>query len=371
VGQRANIIVIQDGKYDLYYCHWCAVSLPADLFWGPEPAVAFARNQLDARSLGPEIPMRRPDISSRSVGEPREPGAQGWLDDQWAEGGAVIDLDYRVLILFGGDDISCDVPLRRLYLELLRQVWSGWEVRWAHLGILDLADYVGLPRKLVMRRAERDAQLLPGLVDPHRPMTIGSLLLEDQEMRLFPLRGDVLEFLCAGPRLVESAREESGYASMPLDEWGGWLPMGGFHIDVHLQRVDFWSARTLNADPEAVVAGKWPGWRLHWLEDDFEAQLARLGDRVCWPWRSMDRELSWVGNILMNESSAAPTEATMQAMLDQARQEGQEPELGLKVRTGRRLQLTTDLRKQVFEQAVTNWRLRQQTSEQSQGRPSR
>jgi hypothetical protein len=359
VGQRANIVVIQDGTYDLYYCHWCAVSLAADLFWGPEPAVAFARNQLDARSLGPEIPMRRPDLSSRSAGEPREPGAEGWLDDQWAEGGAVIDLDCRVLVLFGGDDISWDVPLRRLYLKLLRQVWSGWEIRWAPLGILDLADYVGLPRKLVMSRAQPDARLLAGLVSPRRPITIGSTLLENQEMRLFPLRGDVLEFLCAGPRLVESAREESGYASMPLDEWGSWLPMGGFHIDVHRRRVEYWSARTLSAEPETLAAGKWPGWRLHWLEDNFEAQLARLGDRVRWPWRSIDTELSWVQSMIMSDSSPAPTEATMRAMLNQARQGGQEPELSLEVRTDRRLLPTADLRKQIFEQAVTSWRRQQ------------
>ena len=361
MGQRANIIVIQDGKSDLYYCHWCAVSLPADLFWGPEPAVAFARNQLDARSLGPEIPMRRPDISSRSADKPREPGTEGWLDDQWAEGGALIDLDDRVLVLFGGDDVLWDVPLRRLYLELLRQTWVGWEVRWAHLGILDLADYVGLPRRLVMSRGEPDALPLPALVDPQRPATIGSVLLENQEVRLFPLRGVVLQFLCAGPKLVESAREELAYAFMPLDEWESWLPKGGFHIDVARQQVELWSAYTSSKDPEALLPGKWPGWRIHWLRDDFEAQLERLGDRLRWPWRSIDTELSWVQSMLMSESGPAPTEATMRAMLEQAHRRGQEPELSPTVGADRQLLPTADLRKQVFEQAVTNWRRRQQT----------
>lgn len=360
MGQRANIIVIQDGKHGLYYCHWCAASLAADLFWGPEPAVAFARNQLDASSLGSEIPMRRPDISSRSAGKPWEPGAEGWLDDQWAEGGAIIDLDDRVLVLFGGENILWDVPLRRLYLALLRHTWVGWEVRWAHLGILDLANYVGLPRRLVMSGAEPDVLPLPAVVDPRKPVTIGSVLLKDQEVRLFPLRGGVLQFLCAGPKLVESAREESGYAFMPLDEWKSWLPQGGFHIDVSRQQVEFWSAYTSSTDPEALLPGKWPGWCLHWLRDDFEAQLERLGDRLRWPWRSIDTELSWLQSMIMSESSPAPTEATMRAMLEQARQGGQEPELGLEVGSDRRLLPPADLRKQAFEQAVTNWRRRQQ-----------
>jgi len=124
MGHRANLIIATNERYDLFYSHWAANTLPQDLFWGPDHAMAFIRVQ-------------------RHVDE------SGWLDDIWAEGGAVLDQTNRCLTLFGGEDIRFDVPLRRIYLELLGKVWKGWQVRWAHNGIVDLADYVGYPRDKV------------------------------------------------------------------------------------------------------------------------------------------------------------------------------------------------------------------------------
>jgi len=66
MGQRANLIVVRDNTYDLYYSHWCANTLPKDLFWGEQYAIQFIEMQT-------------------RVDEP------GWLDDVWAEGGAVLE----------------------------------------------------------------------------------------------------------------------------------------------------------------------------------------------------------------------------------------------------------------------------------------
>jgi hypothetical protein len=50
-----------------YYSHWCATSLPKDLFWGPAHALNYVRMQ---KRVGNET---------------------GWLDEVWTEGGAVTD----------------------------------------------------------------------------------------------------------------------------------------------------------------------------------------------------------------------------------------------------------------------------------------
>src|SRR3974377_1344796 len=110
MGQRANLVLVENGSHQLFYSHWCANTLPRDLFWGPEHAVAFVRMQ-------------------------REGDESGWLDEVWAGGGAVVDIDKQTLLLFGGEDILYDVPLRRVYLECLARAWNTWTVQWAHEGI--------------------------------------------------------------------------------------------------------------------------------------------------------------------------------------------------------------------------------------------
>lgn len=67
MGQRANIAIGNAERYDLFYSHWCANTLPHDLFGGSDHAVDFVscQRKVDRRD--------------------------GWLDTIWAEGGAVID----------------------------------------------------------------------------------------------------------------------------------------------------------------------------------------------------------------------------------------------------------------------------------------
>lgn len=43
MGSRANLIVVDRGRYSMYYSHWGAQDLPSDLFWGPDHAIAHIR----------------------------------------------------------------------------------------------------------------------------------------------------------------------------------------------------------------------------------------------------------------------------------------------------------------------------------------
>jgi hypothetical protein len=129
MGHRAHFFIVEKGQYEIYYNRWGALTLIHDLFWGPEKAIEYIREQ--------------------------EKGI-GCLDEAWIEGGAVVDLDQKVLLLYGRvlygeeDDISVCIPLRRIYLQLLAKTWSGWDVRWAYMGVVDLVDYVGYPREKVI-----------------------------------------------------------------------------------------------------------------------------------------------------------------------------------------------------------------------------
>jgi hypothetical protein len=61
----------------------------------------------------------------------------------WAEGGVLVDRSRQLLWVFGGEDLRWKAPLRRLYLQLLAEVWTGWNVQWAYSGIADLIEQVG------------------------------------------------------------------------------------------------------------------------------------------------------------------------------------------------------------------------------------
>jgi hypothetical protein len=236
MGQRANLILVEGREYQLFYSHWCANTLPRNLFWGPQHAAAFIRIQ-------------------RAVDD------SGWLDEVWAEGGALLDLDRKHFLLYGGEDVLYDVPLRRVYLELLGQVWKGWSVRWAFEGIADLADYVGYPRDRVLSNDDQESTDDTSAPPAQKDWTdlVASARFDDGTVCLYPLAGDVATYLSSGPKLVENLRKADGHPELHLDEWTKEFPGGGFHLDLLAQRLEFWVARDA-PDIGKRVGRAWPGW---------------------------------------------------------------------------------------------------------------
>ena len=113
MGSRANAVVVQNGTCRVYYAHWAAQFMDALMFWGPEHALA-------------EISRWNDDVE-----EFLDPNDAPWLDNVWAEGGCCIDLDTRHLILYGGEDIECDLLWLETYLRLLPYTWQGWTIEWS------------------------------------------------------------------------------------------------------------------------------------------------------------------------------------------------------------------------------------------------
>jgi hypothetical protein len=287
VGQRANLIVARDQGYELFYCHWCANTLPCDLFWGPRHAMAFIRSQ------------RRVDEDD-------------WLDDVWAEGGALIDPDHRILILFGGDDLRSDVPVRRVYLDLLRQVWAGWDIRWAHEGIVDLADYVGCPSSKVLSDVEDRATGLEPPLEKGWTTIVASVRFADGALRLYPLPGRVREYLEVGSTLLDHASKPKGFERFPPDGWTLSFPDGGFHIDARQRQLSFWIANAVSRIVPRVEA-IWPGWAVLWEKDRFEGQLERTDGALKFPNEPTDKLRAQVVQMLLARNEASPVDSLLQS----------------------------------------------------------
>lgn len=244
MGQRANLVLVEAERYKLYYNHWCANTLPSDLFWGPDHALAFITRQ--------------------------EPTDQ-WLDDIWAEGGAILDIEVKRVILFGGEDELLDIPYRRLFLRLMRKVWRGWEVRWAHGGIIDIAEYTGTSAETVIAR-ELDRPNETSLSPPEDREwidTIVSIRFDSAETLMFPTSVAAVDWLAYGPDLLRTGEKRYGYRNLRLEEWTTNFPTSGLHVDAVDRRVYVWHAEAIAGELERL-RGMWIGWEIEDLQDNYE-----------------------------------------------------------------------------------------------------
>ena len=286
MGHRANLVIVKNGRYDLFYSHWAANTLPQDLFWGPDLATAFIQIQ-------------------------RQADESDWLDDVWAEGGAVLDQDHRTLVLFGGDDLAFDVPLRRLYLELLGKVWKGWHIRWAHEGIVDIAEYLGYPRnKVLSTKSQPSWQCTLSPPQEESWTDIVGSVASVAGLRLFPLAGDVRSYLSCGPQLAEVGQTASGLQQFDFSDKNRGFPTGGFHLDLTRKKVEYWVA---NPEPNLFqqLTGAWPDWSVTTHRDSFEFQLERVGPALQFPVPSRTALLDRVREILMWEPQKSPVETLL------------------------------------------------------------
>ena len=256
MGQRANLLIVTGGSYEMYYTHHRANTLDHDLFWGPDYALGFIRAQ------------RRVDPSE-------------WLDDVWAEGGAVMDLDRRSLLWFGGEDVMCDVPYRRMHQRLMADVWAGWQVRWASTGILELAEHVGRPLSSAQSRAAEPppaVDLGPGN-EPDLCQTIGTVRLSSGDTRVSLIAADFEDILAAGSAAAAAIGTVPWPSTLDLD-WtaDGCRQTSGFHFDVAAREVDCWMAEPV--DVNRWARDRWPGWTLTAHRDRFESQLERTAGHL-------------------------------------------------------------------------------------------
>ncbi len=326
MGQRANLIIIENREYSLYYSHWCANTLTKDLFWGAELAIEFVRLQ-------------------------REVDESGWLDDVWAEGAAVIDCDKCVLLLFGGEDLRYDVQLRRVYLEMLRRVWQSWEVRWAYEGIAEIADYVGYPRANVLSEKEEDAS--PSLSPPEKrdwTEVVGSFQLSGR-LRLYRLNEDLENYLMVGANIITQCEEFSGLEILYLDEWReGDFPNAGFHIDTNAKTLEYWSANDLPGIPDRVAA-KWDGWHVTWHLDNYEFQIDATAGKLRFPTSSIEELQTQLKGMLLNEYGHSPVD-TLLRIAEENREKGEEVTINQWALRDDRLELDEIDRQRIFNLAL-------------------
>ncbi len=330
MGHRANLVLVEGGSYRLYYCHWCAKSIPNDIFWGPHYAIPFINTQQSVNN-----------------------DESGWLDEVWAEGGLLVDSDRRYLLLYGGEDLKYDIRLRRVYLGLLQLAWPDWTIEWAHDGIAEIARYVGV--QIPETRDDVNPATLEAPQEKEWVSFIGSFVLEDGALRLFPLGYFASsEALLTGPGLLEDARQRPGFESLQLDDWlkPNDFPAGGFHIDVPKRQIVYWSAH----DPDQLqhIQGAWPGWDVRWLEDRYEDHLALTGGKLIFPAYAVGDLLARLEGMLLSDSSHAIN--AFLSFIQRMSEEGKDMQINPNALSDQPQEITVAVRKQLFDDLLEQWK---------------
>jgi len=273
MGSRANYFLVRDGTRSTLTSPRGAAGLAFDMFWGPERAIPFVERLAKARG-------------------------ENLLD---AAGGAVVDIDNHVLLLFGGG-VQSDVPLRRMYLELAQATWFGWEVRWSMTGQLGLADYLGLPHNPFLAADAVQVDSEEKRADPLKRRkrrgavnTMVSVRLRHGELRLYPIWLPSKQAPMPIAGLVAAATDRPAPGRIDWTDWTRRFPAGGLHLDAGMQHGVWWAADTHR--PIFDRSGS-PEWTIETFDDRFEAQLVETGDCLRFPERSQADLVAQLRGIL-------------------------------------------------------------------------
>jgi hypothetical protein len=274
VGNRANIVIVEDEDWQLYYSHWAGCRILDALIAGPDFALRYARSlRLCAKD--------------------------DWVDPAWADGGAVLDLDRRRLLFFG-DELMVNMPERRAMMSVLAAVWRDYAIGWAYDGVAELAGYVGAKVPI----CNWDKQPTLRLADSRNTLChMVSVVGADGRIRLWPLWWH-LSKAWHGPALLDRLPGR-GVRRVKL----GKVPEGGVHIDVPRKMLGAWQT----ADTVGIFQALprlWNGWRVECWEDRFEEQAIRCQGALQVPELDLvagtDRAQTWIRDRVFQSFSDSP-----------------------------------------------------------------
>lgn len=247
MGNRANIVIVENQDWQLYYSHWSGCRMLDALIGGPDFALRYVRSL-------------------------RRCAKDEWTHPAWADGGAVIDLDRR-RVLFFGDELMVEMNERRALLAVLATLWPGYQIGWAYDGTVEIAGYVGteiyddtsdIKPQL---RLTRDRDKLCHLV---------SVVDETGQLRFWPLWWHLCK-AWHGPALIDLL-PGSGIKRLHLRK----IPEGGVHIDVGRKAIGAWQTAD-NMGVFSAMPELWPGWQVECWDDRFEEQLSRCAPALRMP----------------------------------------------------------------------------------------
>ncbi|MFD9727728.1 hypothetical protein [Streptomyces sp. NPDC059072] len=241
MGNRAVFVIAGPEGHTRHRSSFGAVDLALDLLGGPEAALPFMREHV------------------------RE---EGWYPDDMVEAGVLADPARGLLLLFAWEGPTASPRTRAATLELLRNAWPGWEVRWLYDGQRGLRAHLGLGPEEEPATVYPGPPLEPGheeILDPD-PMVAVVTTGDGRCHVLADIEDHPVE---EGPDLLDRLRDAPDHGSHRLGA------EAGIHVDAERRRVGWW----LNTARSRPAASRWPGWTVEFWEDHWQEHRRASGGR--------------------------------------------------------------------------------------------
>lgn len=237
---RANLVVVAGGRRRLWYGHWLARDLEQLLLAGPD---------LEALADG-----------LTPVPEADDPAH--WLDDVWAEGGVVADVDRRVLTWFSWHREAGEAAWSHAG-HAVAAAWPGWTVVWAFDAVGDLLRAAGvigrgdpIPENIRPSRCggDEDSSELYPWIDDGGPIPLLVSVADQGSISWFGAWQGSNAAFCYGP---DRAGQGAAFDPENIDQ----LPVSGLHLEMADRRAYVWTVDVLPGIAEQWRAC-WPDWEL-------------------------------------------------------------------------------------------------------------
>lgn len=282
MGHRANYILVDNDKEYVFYHHWGALSLPADFFWGYEESLHYL-----------------------STLEPSD----HLLDDIWCEGAISIKPETKELILFGGEDICYNRSLRNVFLSLLSISWSGWRVKWAEEGIVDVVKLSSIsPEKVQLNYEDDEPNSLSKPFDDtfeydKWPQTL--ILVRADKDIITSSKDYAQTLLGCGPELLNMLSKAPRRDIIP--EGNDEFLESQLFIDINNKAIHFWDAGEIE-DMSNQFKPLWDGWKITAHTDGFYG-FCQISNIPYFKYsRSRDEYIRQLSKMLLHESDFDPEE---------------------------------------------------------------
>lgn len=290
MGHRCNLVVKRGGTVEVYYSHWGALSLLADLLKGPAALADWLKDCTRDEQL---------------------------LDSVMSEGIALADFDDQFLLLRGGHAVRYILPVRRRYLQMVRGSWPTWRVEWARQGVVDVARCIGLPTsgldsKPLVCPSDAELEKQPG------SHAFSWVTVVGEAMQDFPFGPEPEELILVGPRLLDYCKRRTG-GELPAEDHLG----GGLLLKSGARYLGWWSGAEFGPDA-AHVKTIWPGWQVEELPRGLLDQAAGSGRDPSAYALTEERIRTYIADEVFPGVQSDPV-ASMRRLEATLREAGQEP----------------------------------------------